>query len=164
MIRQACPLPGSGYKTTKAVDNCFYEFHEISDSVHGTLRIFEVPANEIGWRLELLEPETMPDAMPVRLRELHSHWLEANLGLVVLRGHHFKSKRIDFVIHIGQLADASSSSFCFRVPEWARERSTDRQFNTLQELARQAIFTECLVPTPNDFALTQVKPYLSFRL
>lgn len=99
---QVSPHRG-GFKTTKLIDGCFYEFYEDSS----TLRIFEAPASA-AWRLELLDKEAS-EAMPVRLRELHSQWLDEQRKLVVCRGINFLDKKVPFML-------CTDTGACLRVP------------------------------------------------
>ncbi|KAL4428607.1 hypothetical protein ABPG77_008919, partial [Micractinium sp. CCAP 211/92] len=76
-----------------------------------------------GWGAEL----------PVRLLELHSHWLDREGVAIVLRPHHFRERRTAFVIRTrparqaGQgaagTADAAVDLDCRRVPQHLAERS-----------------------------------------
>ena len=67
-----CPTSATtSCRTISPVQGCFYEF---SVAPSGSLGVVEVDSQ--GLRLQLLEPGGAWGAeLPVRLRELHSHWL-----------------------------------------------------------------------------------------
>jgi|EP00966_Prymnesium_polylepis_P316702 hypothetical protein len=133
--------------TSKAIGNCFYEFHESPDD--DKLRIFETPDVNAQWRLELLDLDMLGEDMPIRLRKLYSHWFEEQLGLVLFRAHTFEEKDIKFVLHV-------QTNACFRMPGDQQQQGGQMDWLAMERLADVDNFTERLVPTPNDLALLQV--------
>jgi hypothetical protein len=95
------------FKTSYALDGCFYEFLALPE---GKLHIRELSSQ---FQLELLDPAMIGEELPVRLRELHSHWLWREKNILVLRP-----------TRLHEPCDRSCAYFlkldhgaCFRVPE-----------------------------------------------
>ena len=98
------------YTTAKAIDGRFYEF-----SLGGFTReelVIEEVERESGARLELLRhDENWSKDLPVRLRNLHSHWLCRKQRAIVIRPKYFRQREVDYICR----CDATCGSI-YRVP------------------------------------------------
>eukprot|EP00878_Enallax_costatus_P005957 GHUV01006249.1.p1 GENE.GHUV01006249.1~~GHUV01006249.1.p1 ORF type:complete len:2036 (+),score=737.34 GHUV01006249.1:1069-7176(+) len=137
------------YKTLRAIDGCYYSFYwaaASSTSQHGStgsgreLVILETE-RDTGEQLQLLDVGVdgacgaWGRELPLRLRQLHSHWLNRQHKVIVLRPKHFQQHSVSFLIRYGVSdriggqsppAAASSASaeppvqatalWCWRVP------------------------------------------------
>eukprot|EP00899_Mesostigma_viride_P005241 jgi/Mesvir1/14718/Mv05368-RA.1 len=106
------------YGTTRATRGRFYEFAMLQSE---RLLAVEIDSRKRWQRLELLDPkEAWASDLPVRVRELHSHWLCRNramhprgLPFVVFRPRGFRQHQASFVMECG----AGGTGSCWRVPE-----------------------------------------------
>ena len=84
------------YTTAKAIGGRFYEF-----SLRGCAReelFIEEVERESGARLELLRHDgNWSTDLPVRLRDLHSHWLYRKQRAVVIRPKYFHQREVDYI-------------------------------------------------------------------
>ena len=84
------------YTTSKAIDGRFYEF-SLGGFTRGELVIEEVE-RESGARLELLRhDENWSKDLPLRLRNLHSHWLYRKQRAIVIRPTYFRQREVDYI-------------------------------------------------------------------
>jgi hypothetical protein len=102
------------FKTSSEIEGCFYEFTELND---GRLLICELRAGA-GYtftKLELVEPQSCGDELPVRLKELCSQWIDrADPALVVFRPINFLRRQVEWLLSV-------SDGECVRVPQHVRE-------------------------------------------
>ena len=129
-------VAGNGaLRTERPLNGCFYEFFLQDDR----LGVVELPADgAAGDRLELLDGTddaalTWGVDLPVRLRELHSHWLCRGAGVLLVRSRVLPKCDISFVILLrgGAAAEAAAArhegdhpakggDLCVRVPSHMR--------------------------------------------
>lgn len=88
--------------------SCKYEFfHE-----HGQLFITELENNGLGERLQLVPQSSLTGlsikadrSLPVRLRELHSHWYNHDRQILLFRPRHFTGRPADFIAFAISIAE-----------------------------------------------------------
>lgn len=133
-------------KTTSTVKGSFYTFELLFESEQ--LVVHERTASsagaETGVTLELLalsdvqEVSSMApgwaDNLPIRLKEMHSHWYNAETNVVLLRGVLFFQREVAFFIcdpsRPGvQPAQTTAGTQCFRVPLHRRNEDWAFAFN-----------------------------------
>lgn len=122
------------FKTTHAVNGCFYEFAEAGDG----LMISEIKEGEP--KLELQDPSSCCAALPVRLRKLHSHWFCPEQGLLLCRPINFQSRTCSYLVVLNEGA-------CIQVPEHCKHLPV-RQLVESQELTYRLV--------PHHSAATEV--------
>eukprot|EP00899_Mesostigma_viride_P018047 jgi/Mesvir1/26243/Mv05721-RA.1 len=107
------------YSVTRAVGGRSYEFAMLKG---GRLLVLEVDGTEgAGARLELLDPEEgWASDLPVRFRQLHSHWVcrdstihPDGLPFVVFRPRDFRQHRVSFLME----CHGGGTGSCWRVPD-----------------------------------------------
>ena len=88
----------------------FYRFSKAS-----SLKIYELNETETE-TLELLDGinPTWAVEMPIRLKQMHSHWLLRDGPLIVLRGISFKDRDISFLIKLQMIGCSSGEVKCVR--------------------------------------------------
>lgn len=99
------------FKTTRAISGRFYEF---SRSVsNGEVVIEELDAYN-GERLLLLRLDgAWGKDFPVRLRNMHSHWLCRDQNVIVMRPKDFRKRDAAFIV---RCSDSDGPASCYRVP------------------------------------------------
>ena len=100
------------YTTTKAVNCRIYGF-SLRGSTRSELVIEEID-QESGVRLELLRHDGQwAKDFPHRVRNLHSHWLYREQGVIIVRPKHFLQREVDY---IGRCNGTCAPASIFRVP------------------------------------------------
>ena len=97
------------FRTTQAVDQCFYEFSLTEAHLNAT----EITPD--GRYLQLVDVSSLGRDLPPRLRELHSHWRLRATPVIGMRGIQFRSKQYSFVLRV----DVGE---CLAVPDHMRSQ------------------------------------------
>ena len=113
--------------TTLPAHGRIYEFYLLHGPGMAGARLSVWERDSDGNKLELLDGTAVDSwcaDLPVRLRELHSHWLCRELNVIVLRPVDFRGREIGFVIWLdaepfqcGAASDDLRGWACFRVPD-----------------------------------------------
>ncbi|KAI8807157.1 hypothetical protein BJ742DRAFT_739966 [Cladochytrium replicatum] len=74
--------------------------------------------------LELVGQTALGDELPLRLKELHTHWLDRKGNLLFFRGIEFNSRAVDFVAKVP--ADGRGSVYCHEVPKSRRSETLSK--------------------------------------
>ena len=118
--------PDELYTTAKAIDDRFYEFSyrgltfdgRFYDFFNSGFRRRELVIEEIeresGMRLELLDHNgSWSKYLPVWLRDLSSHWLNREKGVIVVRPKCFRHREVDYICRCDATCGLAS---IYRVP------------------------------------------------
>eukprot|EP00899_Mesostigma_viride_P003650 jgi/Mesvir1/13286/Mv16551-RA.1 len=116
---EVCVTAAGMYSVTRAVGGRSYEFAMLKGS---RLLVVEVDGTEgAGARLELLDPEEgWASDLPVRFRQLHSHWVcrdstihPDGMPFVVFRPRDFRQRQVSFLME----CHGGGTGSCWRVPD-----------------------------------------------
>ena len=162
-------------ETVRPVSGRFYQFCFIDNR----LRIYELlETRNIRTKLELLDDTDLSNwTLPVRLREMHSHWLNWDKKVVLLRPLDFRNRDVAFFLWFGEntlphihhnLPGQPRSATCFQVPLHRRKEEWQRLFDGRAEFDRlklhESKMTEILHKCEDSrFLHTFVTPSLNIK-
>lgn len=143
-------------KTIRPMSGAFYDFLIAGKE----LKISEHVAKSGAPVLELLNgssPEQWGGELPVRLRQLHSHWLDRASGTILLRSVCLPDRTTSFLARLdGGWESGAATARCYRVPQHLASKSAAE----LLQLPANGKLTDVLViwATPPIRALSKFEP------
>ena len=143
------------YTTAKAINGRFYEF-SLGGFSKGELIIEEVE-RESGARLELLRHDENW-SLPVRLRNLHSHWLYRKQRAIVIRPKYFRQREVDYICRCDTTCGLAS---VYRVPCHRRRVSWRRLLKDTEdpEIGKRDSFDQLVLAVEGHPVVSALKKF-----